>query len=321
MSLVQTLLLALLYAQQPETIRVPVRLVTVPTLVVSKQGAIIHGLSSKDFQIYDNGRRQKINLDIERTPLSVAVAVQVSDQVRDYLPSIANVGSVIDTLLLGDDGEAAVLAYDGHVALKKPFAIGDVRTALEGLQPGDDQAHMIEAGLRGIELLKQRPVARTRVLLLIGQPMDNGSTAKPAELEEQAERENVSIYALALPEFGKKFLSDTFGLQGLGSQWYKGGYEARVELTKLIPALRRGGKVAAGSDPFSLLTAATGGTQVHFRKQDELENAIIAFGIELRSAYLLSYSPDSAESGYHQIKVDVDVPDARTYSRPGYTLN
>jgi hypothetical protein len=66
------------------------------------------------------------------------------------------------------------------------------------------------------------------------------------------------------------------------------------------------------------LTAATGGTQVHIRKQKELEEAISAIGVELRSAYQLSYSPSSSEAGYHTIAVDVDVPNARTFARPGY---
>ena len=58
-------------------------------------------------------------------------------------------------------------------------------------------------------------------------------------LEANAERENVQIYALTLPIAGKAFVSDSFSLQGLGSQGYRGGYEASVELTKAVPALRR----------------------------------------------------------------------------------
>ena len=45
-----------------------------------------------------------------------------------------------------------------------------------------------------------------------------------------------------------------------------------------------------------MLTAATGGTQLHFRKQSQLEDGIAAIGIELRSAYLLSYYPNSPGS-------------------------
>jgi hypothetical protein len=179
---------------------------------------------------------------------------------------------------------------------------------------------MIDAGLRAIALLRERTGPRSRVLLFIGQPMDNGSSAKLAVLEAQAERENVQIYALTLPIFGKSFVSDAFTLQGFGSQWYKGGYEASVELTRAVPALRRAGRVGAGRDPFSLLTVATGGLQIHFRKQKQLENAIIAMGDALRSRYVLSYAPDPDNIGYHKIAVHVDIPGTTVYARPGYQL-
>jgi hypothetical protein len=70
-----------------------------------------------------------------------------------------------------------------------------------------------------------------------------------------------------------------------------------------------------------MLVAATGGTELHFRKQRQLEDAIAAIGVALRSAYLLSYYPNSQEAGYHTVKVEVDVPGARVYSRPGYWLS
>jgi len=78
-------------------------------------------------------------------------------------------------------------------------------------------------------------------------------------LEANAERENVQIYALTLPIVGKAFVSDSFSLQGLGSQWYRGGYQGRVELTKAVPPLRRASQASAHTDAFSLLTVATGG--------------------------------------------------------------
>jgi VWFA-related protein len=178
---------------------------------------------------------------------------------------------------------------------------------------------MIDAGLYAINLLQQRPGSRARVLLFIGQPMDSGSEHKLAVLKEQAEKEDVSIYALTLPEFGRAFVSDTFTLQGVSSG-ERGGYRAGVDLGNLISVLNRSGNADKGADPFSILTAATGGTQLHFRKQNELENALAAIGVELRSAYLLSYTPSSTEIGYHTIKIEVTAPGAKTFSRPGYWL-
>jgi VWFA-related protein len=310
-------LAALSGAQQIPTIRVPVRLVTVPALVFSKESRLIPGLRRTDFRVFDNGRLQTANLETTSAPVSVALAVQVNQDVRQYVPFIAKAGSAIEALLAGESGETAVITYGGEVAVVKPFDSGDIPSTLKKISANGAQARMIDAGLRAIALLKDRASLRSRVLLFIGQSMDSGSESALSTLKEQAERENVSIFALTLPEFGKAFVSGTFSLQGVGAN-EGGGFRAGVDLGRLISAVNRSNAVDKGADPFSILTAATGGTQVRFRKQRELEGAIAAVGVQLRSVYLLSYYPSSTETGYHNIHIEVDVPGAKAHSRPGY---
>jgi len=43
--------------------------------------------------------------------------------------------------------------------------------------------------------------------------------------------------------------------------------------------------------------------------------------MELRSLYQLSYHPSSNDPGYHRIRIEVNVPGATAYARPGYWLN
>jgi len=296
------LLAAGMGAQDPLTIHVPVRLVTLPTLVLADDGRVIAGLERNNFRVSDNGRPQKVTLDSVATPASVAVVVQVSRDVREYVPFIARVGSAVDALLVGQRGQAAVIAYNDDVVLVKAFGAGDVRTSLRGISASGRKARMNDAGVRAIELLKDRPRARARILLYVGQPLDAGSGHSVTDVREAAERENVSIYALTLPISGKSFVPDTFSLPVLN-------------LRKLIPSLNR---ERPGSDPFATLTAATGGTQLHFHKQSELEEGIAIVGVELRSSYVLSYRPSASENGYHTINIEVDVPGAKAYSRPGY---
>jgi len=305
-------------AQQGPIIRVPVHLVNLPTLVFSKENRLVPGLQATDFRVYDNGNLQKVTLDTASTAVSVVLAIQVNQDVREYVPFIKKAGSVVEALLVGDSGEAAVITYGGDITVVKPFDTGDVQIALSKISTSGRLARMLDAGHRAITLLKERPAPRDRILLFIGQPMDSGSEVTLGFLKEQAERENVSIHTLTLPEFGKAFVSDTFSLQGLPRDG--GGFKAGVDLGKLITVLNRSSAVEKGADPFSVLTAATGGTQLHFRKQKELENAIATIGVALRSAYLLSYSQGSIETGYHSIKGEVNVPGATIHSRPGYWL-
>ncbi|HXB69401.1 MAG TPA: VWA domain-containing protein [Candidatus Acidoferrales bacterium] len=312
--------LAACLAGQVPTIRVPVRLVSLPTLVFSGENRLVPGLQTGDFRVFDNGRPQSFTLDTTSTPVSVAVAVQVNQDVREYVPFIARVGSVLDALVAGEAGETAVLSYGADVDTIKPFGAGDVRAALAKISAHGRQARMIDAGLGAIAMLKERQVAHSRVLLFIGQPMDHGSESNMEALRQQAERENVAVYAVTLPEFNKAFVSDTFYLQGLSSQSDRGGFKAGVDLGKLIPTIGRSGAAQAATDPFSILTAATGGMQFHIRKQRELESALAAMGVSLRSAYVLSFTPGGTEEGYHNVSVEVNVPGAKAYTRPGYWL-
>jgi VWFA-related protein len=314
------LLACIAHGQQQLTIHVPVRLVNAPTLVFSSRGQLVDGLDRSDFKLYDNGRLQNIFVESSadnQQLFSIAVLVQSNNQVRQYLPFIAKVGSVIDNLVLGEQGRAALLTYSDDIDIVKQFDSGDVATVLRRLSPRGDNARMVDAAMHAIELLSGEPATRTRVLLLIGQPYDSGSNLALQALQKKTEEENVAVYALSLPIFGKSFVSDSFTLSGLGSQAYKGGFIASVDLTKTIPALRRSGAEAKRTDPFSILTAATGGTLLHFRKQTQLEAALTVIGKELRTTYTLSYTPNSIELGYHVIRVQVDVPGAAVYSRPG----
>ena len=311
---------ALVGAAQMPTIRVPVRLVTLPTLVFSRESRILNGLQPSDFRVLDNGRAQTATLSTNSSPVSVVLVIQVNQDVREYVPFIKKAGSAVEALLVGESGEAAVVTYGSEISVVKPFEAGDVQSALRGISAGGKPARMIDAGNRALALLARRPDDRVRVMLFIGQSMDSGSESTLAALREGAERGNVVIHALTLPELGKAFVSDTFSLQGLSSRADRGGFKAGTDLAKLVSVLDRSGSAAAGADPFSILAAATGGTQLHFRKQRQLEDAIAAIGVDLRSAYLLSYYPNSQEAGYHTVKVAVDVPGARIFTRPGYWL-
>lgn len=307
-------------AHAQTTIRVPVRLVAAPALVFTPDGRLIPDLKAADFRLYDNGRPQNISLEPAQAPLSVAVAVQVNQDVREYVPFIAKVGSVVEALLVGDNGESALLAYNSEVKTLKPFDKGDLQRALRGIAPGGLRARSIDAGVAAIRLLKERPPERSRVLLFIGQPMDDGSESTLASLQEEAEKENVTIFGLALPEIGKSFVSDTFTLEGLSSRSDRGGFKAGVNLLKLINVLSRSADAAAAADPFTTLSTATAGGMFHFRKQNELEGALAAAGVQLHSAYLITYYPSPAEPGRHTIHIEVNLPGAKVRSRPGYSI-
>jgi len=191
-------LLAALLLGQSAPIRVPVRLVVAPTLVLSPTGHVISGLEADKFELLDNGCSQQFRMDVEPEPLSVVIAIQANDAVSDYLPFVAKTGSVAESLLLGANGKAAVLSYSDDVKLVRTFDSGDVRSAFAQLSTSGQDARMLDATERGIQLLKGQPASRVRVLLLIGQAYDKGSTDTLAKVTRDATAENCSDLCFGL---------------------------------------------------------------------------------------------------------------------------
>jgi VWFA-related protein len=301
-------------AQEQVTIRVPVRLVTAPTLVFTDDGRLLTDLKLSDFRLYDNERLQKIAVESGAAPVSVAVAVQTNLDVRAYVPFIAKVGSVVETMVAGEEGDSALLTYNSEVQVRKRFGSGDLQKELRAISPSGLRARSLDAGMQAVRMLAEQPPSRRRVLLLIGQALDDGSEAKLAALQDEAEKQNVAVFALVLPEIGKNFISDNFSLQGQPAEG--GGFIASTNLLKLISVLSHAGDGAADADPFTALSTATAGGLFHFRKQDELESILAAVGVQLRSGYLLSYYANTAEAGKHKIRVEVDVTGANVRTRP-----
>ena len=306
-------------AQQTPTIRIPVHLVTMPTLVFSSDNRLIPDLQLSNFRVFDNGHVQSIRLDTAYPPVSIAVVIQVNQDVRRYVPFIVKTGSVVDALLAGESGEVAVIAYSDDVSVVKPFDVGDVPAAFKTISSIGKSSRMIDSGVRAVQLLAERPAGNRRVLVFIGQPIDIGSESTLGSLRQHVEKENVSVFALVLPLLGRTFVSDTFSLQGVSSA-EKGGFRAGVDLGKLVAVLNRNAAAAADTDPLTVLTVTSGGAQLRFRTQRQLEDGIAAIGVQVRSTYLLSYYAGSDELGYHAVRVGVDVPGAKVYSRAGYWL-
>jgi VWFA-related protein len=291
-----------LLAQEGPVIRVPVRIVSVPTLVFSKENRLIPGLKRSDFRVLDNGVPQVVSLNADESPVSVVIAIQADLEMRGAIAYISKVGSVMDAHLVGATGRAAVIAYNGDIAVQKPFGSGDIRSAFRGVVAKGVKARMVDAGLQGIEMLKDRPRTQAKVLLFIGQAVDRGSDSRITDLEEMAQKENVAIYGL----------STSGGSSPANSS-------GNLDMSWLMSLL--GHNKDVGSDELSSMIAETGGTELYFHRQQDLENAIGIMGVELRSAYQLSYYPTSQEVGRHTISVEVGIPGARTFARPGYFLS
>jgi VWFA-related protein len=300
-------------ASSQPTIRTNVPLVLVPATVTDKKGNFIDGLSADDFLVSDDGVRQKVRLDTSDTvlaPVSLVVAVQSSGISATELDRIHRVGGLIQPLVIGDRGQAAVVAFDSEVRVFQEFTSDSakIRSAFEQIEPRTiKQARMLDAVATGVRMLETRPEGRRRVMLVLGESRDRGSAMKLAQAIEVAQRAGVIVYLGTYSAHAAPWTAKPENAPPMpGGPDYLG---AITELARL-------GKTNAAE----AFARATGGRHLSLLTMKSLEDSIARTGEEIHSQYLLSFVPgESRNTGFHRIEVIVlSRPDAVVRARPGY---
>jgi VWFA-related protein len=299
-------------AQDP-VIQTNVHLVLVPVTVTDRKGHSVDGLRAEDFVVRDEGKAQKIRLDTSDTvlaPVSVVIAVQASGISAVALGKIQKVGAMIQPLIAGDRGRAAVIAFDASVTVQQEFTSDGtkIRTAFETIQPGEiKRSHLFDAVLEAVKLLETRPESNRRVLFLLSESRDRDSKAKLPEVIERVQKAGVAVYPI------------TYSIQKIAWTARAGRPEDNPRDEDLLAAITEPARLAT-KNAADALAKATGGRHLSFATLNGLEEAIGRAGDEIHSQYLLSFTPgESGEKGLR--KLEVVVPsrsDVVIRARPGY---
>lgn len=317
------------------TIRTNVNVVIAPTTVRDRNGDFVNGLQLQDFELYDNNKLQKINADVRDEPLSLVVAVQRSSNLETFLPKIQNIGSMLNQLVAGQDGEIAIVGFDHRIQVMQDFTKEGTKVseAMKKMTPGSSNHAVIDAVNQSIRMLKNRPSDRRRVLLLIAEKRDRGSELRMRECLTEAQFANVSIYSLdistviaALTDKGMPPRPPSVPPE---AQHMPGGYPATPTMidqnyymgnyVPIFVDIFKAVKSVFVDDTLDVFTRFTGGREYSFVGEKSLEKAISGISDELHSQYLLSYAPNNqTEGGFHEIKVIVNRPNLEVRTRPGY---
>jgi VWFA-related protein len=317
------------------TFKVQANVVIAPTTVRDRNGDFVNGLQLQDFQLFDNNKLQKVNADVRDEPLSLVVAVQRSSNVDVFLPKLQRIGTQLNQLLAGQDGEIAIIGFDHRIQVFQDFTKEGTKIseAMQKMTPGSSQHAVIDAVNQSIRLLKNRPPDRRRVLLLIAEKRDKGSELRMRECLTAAQFANVSIYSLdistvvsALTDKGLPPRPDPVPPE---AQHLPGGYAATPTtqaqndyMGNYVPVfvdIFKAVKSVFIDDTLDVFTRFTGGREYSFVGEKSLEKAISGISEELHSQYLLSYAPNNpGEGGFHDIKVIVNRPNLEVRTRPGY---
>jgi|SRR5579872_131039 len=302
---------------QEATVRSRSNLVLVPTLVKDQQGSVIYGLQGQDFIIEDNGVQQSVRLDEapEGQPVSLVIAIQRGRRAFFEFPRMQGLKSMLDPLFAGGTARAAVVEFDSHAALIRRFTSDEslIDSDLSNLQQGDSGAAILDAIAYSIELLKNEPDNRQRVLLLISETRDHGSHIKIEDAVTAVGKVNAMMYALAFSP-GLSNILDT----GRGSNLPWTNNNEMHPTMDFLDLAYRAGQAMRKNVP-STVASMTGGEYELFATRKKFEVRMNDFTNHLHSRYLLSFVPQDLRPGLHQLRVQMkDGKNAMVLARNSY---
>jgi len=294
---------------QDRPFRTEIRVVQVPVTVADRKGANVDGLKARDFSVLDDGVEQSISLDTFGTgvaPISLAIAIQTTGISKPALAKIRRIGGLIQPLVTGRRGEAAVLTFDDEINWHLNFtsdseAIQKVIRSIDVTE--GTQARMLDAVVDVADVMKERK--GRRVLLLISESRDRGSHAKLEDAIKAVEREGVEVFAATYSAQATAWTANPDDLPAPTGANYLAVFTELARLGKTNHAIA--------------LTQATGGIDYPFLRERSIEKAIETLGVDVHAQYILSFPQPAAADGMHRI--DVSMPnrtDVRIRSRRAY---
>jgi VWFA-related protein len=295
---------------KPPAIRSESSVVLVPTLVKTKSGEIVSGLSARDFIIEDDGVEQSVQLDDspEADPISVVVAVQQGRTAAMQLEEapggrhsdapLSSLGTMLESYIGESKATVAVVAFDSRVQLLQDFTedIPAAADELRRLGPGDDGAVILDALLYSLEMLDRHPGAGRRVILLISESRDHGShVAKLQDVVQRVSVSNTLVYSISFSPARSKFMSDV-----KNDRPNAGQPDLMAPVVMAANGLRK--NVA------STVAQLTGGEYETFGSKRVFDKQMDAVSGDDRSRYLLSFQPTDPKPGPHVVKVRLRNP-------------
>ena len=292
-------------AQDPPatTLRVDAQLVNLFVNVTDKKGRPISDMTIEEFKVFEDGKRQELTHFTRETdrPLTLALLFDTSISQKEILDVERQAALLFLEEVMQEKDLAILVTFDVNVDLVQDFT-ADTERLGEGLRrarinaPVPFEGPVPRTGPIGTRLYDaiylaskqklQEEVGR-KALILLTDGYDAGSDSTEREAIASAHKADAIIFAIGIAEPSP---------YGPGQTAYVG---AR--------ALRH-------------MAEETGGRAFFPHNPEELQRAFAMISLQLRTQYLLSYSPANRvrDGRFRKIKVKVSRKKTRTRARKGY---
>lgn len=242
---------------QARPFRVNVDLVLVPVTVTDPKQQPVTTLLQKDFALYEDEKAQAIRyFSVEAEPMSIAILFDVSKSMTDKVElERAALVEFCNNADPRDEYFAIAFSRRPMLLAASTRSIDDIQEQLTSIVPGGPTA-MLDAIYMAQAQLRSAKYKR-KAIVLITDGGDNASRYTMRDIKKLVEESDVEIYAIGLFE---TFFFNTFE-EMMGKKW-----------------LRE-------------ITDRTGGRTLTVESRDKLPEAAAEISREMRSRYVLGYTP------------------------------
>lgn len=328
-------------------------LVVVPALVRTKSGQLVYTLKAKDFILTDDGIEQPLHLeeDTGDQPLAMVVVVETGGSGAGHLEQYRDLGPMLANLVGNIDHKVAVVGFDSTPVLLHGFTpnLEFITRSLDNLDPGDQQAAVLDAITFAVDMLSKQPTTYRRAILLLSETIDQGSHTSLVDALHAISDTNTAIYSVgfnstkaAIGHEAAKFRSDEPGPQhgcfsrDLGKDADGNPIKPTESRTsqnvncveELLPPLRLAhlAEIAARNalrrNISQSVAHLTGGEYFKFKDVKTLDRDLFTISNHIPNRYVLSFHPQSPEPGFHSIILKLrDYPKLSIDARNGYWVN
>ncbi len=278
---------------QISTVTVNVRLPI--TVAESKSGRFIVNLKQSDFEVYEDKVPQRIESFVPQSdlPLDVAVLMDTSNSVKPKLKFEKDAAvSFLQTMLTSRRDRALFATFDSEVELHQDFTNRlDLLTRAIDKVKAQGETRMYDAVHQVCEEKMAASPGRRRAMVIITDGEDTVSERTLKDAIDIAQRTETVIFVISTKAGG------FFGVQA-------GTVDRRED-----KEIKR-------------LAEDTGGRAFFTAEVIELERSFSRIAIELRSQYLVAYSPTNDKFDGKFREIEVKLPNHKDYrirTKKGYT--